>query len=209
MPGITDEAVERYLDALLPSRAAVFLEMEREAEAAGFPAVGPQVGRLLELLARLCGAKRILELGSGFGYSALWLALALPPDGRIVLTDTDPQKAEVARRNFARLGLSGCMEYRIGPAMEILRGESGPLDLIFNDIDKEEYPQVIDLAWERLRPGGLFITDNTLWDGKAARPGDDPATAAIRRFNETLQHHPGFHTVQLPLRDGLAVALKR
>jgi len=208
---ITGAAVDKYLDSLLPEREPWFLDMEKKAIEEGFPAIGPQVGQLLEVLARAVSAKRIMELGSGFGYSGLWFARALPPDGYILLTDFDPQNKTLAEENFKQAGKSGLMEFRTGDARTLLEEAEGPFDIIFNDIDKEFYPQVIEPVYRLLRPGGLFITDNTLWGGKPALERwdpDDAVTPFVKEFNRRLKAHRGFITTQLPLRDGVGVGIK-
>lgn len=208
---ITGPAIEKYLDSLLPEREPWFLDMEKKAIEDGFPAIGPQVGQLLEVLARSVNAKRIMELGSGFGYSGLWFAKALPPDGYILLTDFDGQNKSLAEQNFKRAGKSELMAFRTGDALTILENAEGPFDIIFNDIDKEFYPRVIEPVYKLLRPGGLFITDNTLWEGKTALENlaaDDTVTPLVKEFNDRLKAHNGFVTTQLPLRDGVSVSIK-
>ncbi len=205
---IVHPTIERYLDELLPDREPWFIEMEKMAEEEDFPAVGPQVGMLLEILARSINARRIMELGSGFGYSGLWFARALPPDGYLLLTDFEEKNQRLAEENFKKAGKSSIMEFRVGDALHLLKEEKGPYDIIFNDVDKEFYPQVIEPVYHLLRKGGLFITDNTLWYGRVTQPHPDDTTAFIQEFNRRLKAHKGFLTTQLPLRDGLSVSIK-
>ncbi|RJP79720.1 MAG: O-methyltransferase [Candidatus Zixiibacteriota bacterium] len=207
---ILESAIQEYLDSLLPARPEVFREMERLAEEESFPAVGPHVGSLLELLARSVRAQRIFELGSGFGYSALWLVQGMEPDGRIILTDRDAGNLQSAREYFRRAGLEEFAEFRQGDALNLLELEIGPFDLIFNDADKEDYPHVVDLAHSRLAPGGLLVSDNTLWGGRVVDPvpGDETAEA-IRLYNHKLALHRGFLTVQIPIRDGVSVSIRK
>ncbi len=206
---IVHPAVEEYLDRLLPGREPWFVEMEDDAHDEDFPIIGPQVGRLLEVLARGIGARRVMELGSGFGYSGLWFARALPADGYLLLTDFEESNRRLAEENFQRAGKSGLMEFRVGDALTILKNVEGPFDIIFNDIDKELYPMVIEPVYRLLRPGGLFITDNTLWYGRVTNPHADEATASVQEFNRRLKEHKGFLTVQLPLRDGVSLSIKQ
>ena len=206
---ILHPSIARYLQSLLPPRPDIFLELEQRAESENFPAIGPQVGLLLELLARAIKARRVIDLGSGYGYSGLWLARGMALDGKIILTDSREENKNEAQRHFARIGLEKMLDYRVGNAVEIFSGESGPFDLIFNDVDKEDYPKIIDLAHERLRSGGLLITDNTLWDGKVTKRRPDQTTRAIIEFNRRLAQHEGFLTVQIPIRDGVAVSAKK
>jgi caffeoyl-CoA O-methyltransferase len=200
--------IEKYLDTLLPERESWFIEMEEMAEKEDFPAVGPQVGMLLEILARAVNAKRIMELGSGFGYSGLWFARALPADGYLLLTDFEKKNQQLAEKYFKKAGKDQIMEFRVGDALELLNREKESYDLIFNDIDKEFYPQVIEPVFRLLRKGGLFITDNTLWYGKVTQELADQTTGFIREFNVRLKSHKGFLTNWLPLRDGISVSIK-
>jgi caffeoyl-CoA O-methyltransferase len=205
---ILEPKIDNYLESLLPERERWFLEMEQAAKQRNFPAVGPQVGMLLEILARSINAKRIMELGSGYGYSGLWFARALPPDGYLLLSDFDEANREAAGKYFKMAGKTGIMEFRVIDALILLEQEKGPYDIIFNDVDKEFYPEVIEPARRLLRTGGLFITDNTLWYGKVAGDNPDKTTGFIREFNNRLKAHKGFLTVQIPLRDGVSVSIK-
>lgn len=206
---IVNSGINQYVDDLLPDRPQVFREMEARAQREGFPIVGPQVGTLLELLARAIGARQVIELGSGFGYSGLWLARGLESGSRIILTDHSEENKRTAERNFAGLGLREMLDFRLGNAVAIFTQEAGPFDLIFNDVDKEEYPAIIDLAYPRLRRGGLLVTDNTLWSGQVVAADPDVTTQRIQEFNRKLAAHQGFLTVQIPIRDGVAVSVKR
>lgn len=207
---IVNPKIEKYLDDLLPAREPWFLEMEKKAEEEDFPAVGPQVGMLLEILARSVNAKRIMELGSGFGYSGLWFARALPEDGYLLLSDFEEKNRQLAEENFKRAGKDRIMEFRVGDALELLKQEKGPYDIIFNDVDKEFYPRLIEPVYQLLRKGGLFITDNTLWYGRVVPGNPEPDEAAhfIREFNSRLMSHKGFLTTILPVRDGVSVSIK-
>jgi len=152
----------------------------------------------------------VLELGSGFGYSALWFASAMGPAGQVVCTDGDPENRALALDFLSRAGLLDRVSYQVGDALSLLRAAAGPFDIVLCDIDKEGYPDALEPCVAALRPGGLLITDNTLWKGKVVgdQPGDEP-TEAIRRFNRDLAEHPELTSIILPLRDGLTVAIKR
>jgi predicted O-methyltransferase YrrM len=205
------EPVNRYLEGLLNPREPWFVEMEALAEEKNFPAIGPMVGVLLELLARSINAKRIMELGSGYGYSGLWFSKALPEDGYILLSDFKEDNRQLAEKYFEMAGKREIMEFRTGDAQSLLKEEKDPYDIIFCDIDKKYYPDVIEPVFQLLRPGGLFITDNTLWSGRVAQdPPDesDEATVAVKEFNRRLKEHPGFLTSWIPIRDGVSVAHK-
>ena len=208
---ITDEKVEKYLYAVLPERDEVLREMEKQAEARDIPIVGPAVGRLFFQLARIARAKTVFELGSAIGYSTIWWARAVGPQGRVVYTDMSEKNANEARGYFKRAGVADRIDVRIGDALETLTKEKpSSLDIIFNDVDKELYPRVFELAKARARNGGLFVTDNVLWSGKVTEPKSaDAATKAIIEFNRLLYASPEFFTTIIPLRDGVAVAQRR
>jgi predicted O-methyltransferase YrrM len=210
MGGITAEPVEKYLYGLLPERDEILSAMEEEAARHKIPIVGPAVGRVFFQLARLMGAKTVFEMGSAIGYSTIWWARAVGAGGRVIYTDGDPKNAERARRNFESDGVADRIEIRTGDALELLSEEkTGAFDIIFNDVDKEDYPKVFRLAVPRIRKGGLFITDNALWSGKVAEDGKgEKTTEAIKEFNRLLYGSKEVFTTILPLRDGVAVALK-
>jgi caffeoyl-CoA O-methyltransferase len=211
MKSIVYEPVEKYIYELLPrSEPAVLREMEAQAKQRDIPIVGPAVARMLYLLAQISGAKRVFEAGSAIGYSTIWWAMAVGEGGRVTYTDGNLKNAEEARENFQKAGVGKRIDVRVGDALEILSEEkSGSLDIIFNDVDKEDYPRVFKLAVPRLKPGGLFITDNVLWSGKVADPkNSEPTTKAIREFNRLLYGTKELFTSIIPLRDGVAVARK-
>lgn len=205
---ITHPELEAYLEALLPSRHPVLLEMEEEAKDRGFPIVGPLVGSLLALLARTVGARKVLELGAGFGYSAFWFAQALPQDGKVLAFEGDPENVKRAGRYMARAGLGDRVVFRSGDALELIESEEGPFDIIFNDIDKNAYPQVPDKALPRLRTGGLLISDNTLWYGRVLGEPEDDWTEGIQDYNRMVSSDGRLLTTIIPLRDGVSVSLK-
>jgi len=201
--------VERYMHGLLPERDAVLQEIEREAEKRDIPIVGPAVGRLLFQYARLLNAKRVFEMGSAVGYSTLWWARAVGEGGEVFYTDGDQKNAAEARRYFQRAGVEGRIRIHTGDALEFLAAQKQEFDIIFNDVDKEYYPQVLDLVPSRLRRGGLFITDNALWSGKVTQENpEEQSTRAVQEFNRRLYSMPGFFTTIVPLRDGLAISVK-
>jgi len=210
LSSITSEPVEQYIYDLLPARDEVLVEMEAEAARRKIPIVGPAVGRLFQLLARISGARTVFEMGSAIGYSTIWWARGLGPEGRVVYTDGDPKNADQARRNFQSAGVAERIVIRTGEALEFL-SEQKPesLDIIFNDVDKEDYPRVFRLAVARLKPGGLFVSDNVLWHGRVAEKQPELAsTRAIQEFNRMLYGARELFPVVIPLRDGVAVAVK-
>jgi predicted O-methyltransferase YrrM len=207
--GITEPAVDQYMLWLLPARGAVLEEMEEQAGKRDIPIVGPAVGRVLFQYARLINAKKVFELGSAIGYSTLWWAQAVGEGGEVFYTDGDPKKAAEARGYFERAGMAGRIHIGVGDAVEQFARQKQEFDIVFNDIDKEGYPRVLDLAASRLRRGGLFITDNVLWSGRVTQQNaTEESTRAIQEFNRRLYTMKEFFTTILPLRDGLAVAVK-
>ncbi len=205
---IVNQDIEMYLGRAAPASRGVLQEMERLAEERRFPIVGPLVGRLLFLLARAIGGRTVFECGSGFGYSAHWFASALPARGRVHLTDGSADNCRLARDFLGRAGLLERVTIHQGDALEVLRDTAGPFDIVFCDIDKRDYPRVHPLFMPRLRPGGLFVCDNLLWQGKVAGPDDDPDTRGVRDLTRLLYAEPGLHTVLLPLRDGVGISLR-
>lgn len=202
--------VDDYLYSLLPKRDEVLEEMEGYATKHDVPIVGPAVARVLQQLALTVNAKTVFELGSAIGYSTIWWARAVGEQGRVIYTDGDPKNAQRARGYFERAGVADRITLHTGDALEFLSEQKAEFDLIFNDVDKEDYPRVLRLVSPRLRRGGLFITDNVLWSGRVAQKNPkDAHTKAILEFNRSLYNSPDFFTTILPIRDGLAVALKK
>jgi caffeoyl-CoA O-methyltransferase len=207
---ITAGPVDDYLYSVLPKRDEVLTEMEGYASEHNIPIVGPAVARVLQQLALTLNAGTVFELGSAIGYSTIWWARAVGEKGRVIYTDGDPKNAERARRYFDRAGVSSSITLHTGDALEFLSEQKQEYDIIFNDVDKEDYPRVLRLVSPRLRKGGLFITDNVLWSGRVAEKNPKEAqTKAILEFNRLLYNSEDFYTTILPIRDGLAVALKK
>ena len=202
--------IDDYLYKLLPERDEVVAEMEKHAAENDIPIIGPAVARMLALFVQVSGAKRIFEMGSAIGYSTIWLARAAGPKGKVVYTDGDPEKARRARDYFRRAGVAKRIEIRVGNALELVKKAPGTFDLIFNDVDKHQYPDALHAALPKLRRGGLFITDNTLWSGKAARPAlpDDVHTQGVQEFNRLVYASKKLYPALIPLRDGVTVCQK-
>ena len=202
--------VDDYMYSMLPKRDEVLVEMEDYAAKNKVPIVGPAVARVLQQLALTIAAKTVFELGSAIGYSTIWWAQAVGEKGRVIYTDGDSKNAERARGYFKRAGVSGRITLHTGDALEFLSEQKQEFDIIFNDVDKEDYPRVLRLVAPRLRQGGLFITDNVLWSGRVAEKNStDARTKAILEFNRKLYDATEFYTTILPIRDGLAVAAKK
>jgi predicted O-methyltransferase YrrM len=207
---VTSGPVDDYLYSMLPKRDDVLAEMEEYASQYDIPIVGPAVARVLQQLALMINARTVFELGSAIGYSTIWWARAVGDDGRVIYTDGDSQNAERARGYFARANVSKQITVHTGDALEFLSEQKEEFDIIFNDVDKEDYPRVLRLVVPRLRKGGLFITDNVLWSGRVTEKNPkEPSTKAILEFNRKLVDSTEFFTTLLPMRDGLAVALKK
>ena len=206
----TKDDVDEYLYKLLPERDAVVREMEDYAAKHGVPIIGPAVARLLSLLVQVSGAKRIFEMGSAIGYSTIWLARAAGPKGKVFYTDGDPEKVHRAQMYFRRAGVAKRIEVQIGDALAIVKKTPGMFDVIFIDVDKNQYPAALHAVRPKLRRGGLLITDNTIWSGKAARPApeEDKDTKGVQEFNRMVYASKELYPVLIPLRDGLTICRK-
>ena len=211
--GATDARIAPYVEALLEPEDDVLREIRARCAAKGLPpiAVGPFDGRHLEVLARMAGAQRIVEIGTLGGYSGVCLARALPPGGVLHTFELDPHHAQVAATSFQQAGVEDRVRIHVGPALERLRGiePEGPFDLVFIDADKAGYPAYLGWCATHLRIGGTVIADNVF--RRAAIPLDDDPPAAgagIRGFNEALVRTGHFRATFLPLEDGFAVGVK-
>ncbi|MDD3732849.1 MAG: O-methyltransferase [candidate division Zixibacteria bacterium] len=200
--------LDKYLLKVTPERHPVLAEMEQYARENHFPIVGPLVGRLLYQLVLTVKARKLLELGSGFGYSAFWLSLAVGSKGHITLTDTRMQNKRRAYDYFKKAGLQSQFDFKVTDALMALKKLSGPYDLIFNDIDKEGYPETIAPAAHLLRKGGLFVTDNVFLSGRVLDKNPDKTAQAVLDFTNRLYQDSRFFTTLIPLRDGLSVAVR-
>ncbi len=209
-------AVDRYLTELLVPADATLDAVLRENAAAGFPAhdVSPAQGKLLHLLARVQAARRILEIGTLGGYSAIWLARALPPDGRLTTIEADPQRAELARANVAAAGLAGVVDVRIGRALDVLPTlvPCAPFDLVFIDADKQSNPAYLRWALRLARAGTLIVADNVVRDGAVASDAADPSVRGVRDMLELMAAEPrieatAIQTVGVKGWDGFAIAI--
>ncbi|MEW6353371.1 MAG: O-methyltransferase [Pseudomonadota bacterium] len=210
-----DTRIEAYQQQLAQIRdEPVLLQMEALAQAQGFPIVGRLVGLFLEVMAKSIGARRIFEFGSGYGYSAYWFARAAGERGRVICSDADPKNAAQAEEFLAQAGLWERVDFRVGIAQECFHATSGEFDICYNDVDKDQYPEVWQLARGRIRRGGLYICDNVLWHGRvvATEPVPDikPGwTEAIREHNRMIFDDPDFDCFINPTRDGVLVARRK
>ena len=216
-------SIDEYLLEVIPERDEVLTEMEVYARENRFPIVGPLVGRVLHQLVLLTNPTRIFEMGSGFGYSAYWMAKALrQPEASIICTDGSQENADRAAGYLARGGIADRIDYRVGNALEIIDETEGDFDIIYNDIDKDGYPEAFRKAIPRLRSGGLFITDNMLWLGRVVTYDTDAdvqgldeeeqwvhnTTVGVKELTRLLYSSPDVFTTIIPLRDGVSVAIK-
>jgi predicted O-methyltransferase YrrM len=210
---IVDPRIEAYMEERLRRfDDPVLLEMEAYAEEKGFPIVGRNVGVTLEVLARATGAQRIMELGSGFGYSAYWHARAVGSGGIVHLTDGDPENEVRAAEYLKRAGLADRVEFHVGDAIRGLESLVGDFDIVFNDIDKDGYPAAWRAVSDRIRPGGLYVCDNVLWYGRVAVEDPDDArphyTEAVLEHNRLIAEDERYLSTIVPTRDGVMVAIR-
>jgi caffeoyl-CoA O-methyltransferase len=212
---ITHPMIEEYIRDLLGRHdEPVLIEMEAEAKERGFPIVGRMVGVVLELVARGIGAHRVFELGSGYGYSGYWFSRAVGASGEIHLTDGDPENETKALGYLRRAGLAGPIRFHVGDAVASLGSTEGSFDIVYCDIDKHGYPEAWRASRDRVRTGGLYICDNTLWYGRVTGSAEAPEdrrpewTEAIRAHNDLVVSDPDYLATILPIRDGVMVALR-
>jgi len=209
---IIPEYLMDYIDNLVPPRSPEMQAMEDNAEKIDFPIIGPASGHLCYQVARMIGAKRVFELGSGFGYSTAWFARAVTENGggEVYHVVWDEELSRQARTHLAALGFDGIVRYHVGEAVQTLRETAGPFDLIFNDINKEDYADSLPVIAEKLRPGGVLIVDNMLWHGRIFDGKDkSPATEGIRRLTGMLTRSPDWIASLVPVRDGVMVAYRK
>jgi len=212
MPPLIANEVSAYLESLVPARHPVLIAMEAYARERDFPIIGPVVGHLCYQMARMIGAHRVFELGSGFGYSTAFFARAVEENGGGVVHHVvwDEALSTQARTHLDAMGYGGLITYHVGEAIETLRSQDGPFDLIFNDIDKHAYPASLPVIESKLRPGGVLIIDNMLWSGRIFDARDSSAdTAGVREITGMLTTSPAWTTSVIPIRDGVVVAFRR
>lgn len=201
--------IDAYLLRVTPKRDKTLQAMERYAKRNHFPIIGPLVGRLLYQLAIMNNAKKVLELGSGFGYSAYWFSKAMGKNGTIVMTDASEENRDRAMEYFKQGRLKSKFDYRLGDAIGTAKKLKGKFDIVLNDIDKHEYPATIDLAHKLLPKGGVFVTDNIIWSGRVFDSSvQTKATKGIRTFTRRMYADKRFFSTVLPVRDGILMAIK-
>jgi predicted O-methyltransferase YrrM len=203
--------INAYLETLVPERPAELQAMEAYAAKTGFPIIGPVCGYLCYQIARIVKATSVFEMGSGYGYSTAWFARAVMENGggKVHHVVWDEKLSQRARQHLERLGYSGIMQYHVAEAIETLSQIPGPFDLIFNDIDKECYPESLPMIREKLRPGGMLIVDNLLWNGQVLDEYNlDPSTQGVRELTRLLTTDPDWVSSIIPIRDGVLVAYR-
>lgn len=203
------DGLHDYMLDLVEDRNRVLLEMESYAKEHVFPIIGPLVGRLLSQYTQLIGAKRILELGSGYGYSAIFFSQAASEDAEIICTDTFEENKNIAISYFKRLAITN-IKFIVGDALEVINQLQGEFDIIFNDVDKQQYPQAFKQAIPRLRKGGLLITDNALWYGRVLESiPERESTKGVQEYNKLAFSDPRVFSTIIPMGDGVCVSIKR
>ena len=212
MSFIVNEDVERYAEEHTTPDGELFERLAaetREKTSAPQMMVGRIEGQFLATIVRLLGAKRILELGTFTGYSSISMASALPPGGRVITCDVDPEATGIARRYMDESGHGDKIEIRLGPALETLETLDGPFDLVFIDADKPNYRNYYEAALPLLADGGLLVADNVLWSGRVVEEDGDDSTRAIKEFNEHVRADSRVQSVMLTVRDGMTLVQKR
>jgi len=211
MTRILPQPIIDYLNQLVPERPEGLAAMEERAARDDFPIVGPAAGQFAYVVARLMGARRVFELGSGFGYSTAWFARAVIANGggEVHHVVWDEALSAEARDRLGGMGLGEVVRFHVGEAVAVLQEAEGPFDLIFNDIDKQGYPDSLPVMAAKLRPGGAILIDNMLWSGRILDPADRSlATEGVREFTRRIGSDPGWEVTLIPIRDGLILARK-
>ncbi|MXV63295.1 methyltransferase domain-containing protein [Natronorubrum sp. JWXQ-INN-674] len=220
MVDVLSDEITRFVRAVGPSPDETLREMDEFAEAEGFPHVGPEVGAFLRFVARMSDAERIFEFGSGYGYSAYWMAEALPDDGEIVLTEVDEDELKLAREYMPRGGYDDLARYELGDAMETIETDDGPFDVVLIDHQKHRYADAFEAVRQQVPVGGVVVADNAITAGpiefekllelaEGGSPDDlNEHTQGIADYLERVSDDPDFETILLPLGEGIAVSYR-
>ncbi|MBU0692281.1 O-methyltransferase [bacterium] len=204
-----NETIDQYLLDCLPARDELLSRMEQYGLEQGFPFVGPLAANLLAMLAASINARHIIDLGSGFGFSAMHMARVIPDSGLILCVDDNEENRKTALKYFEEAGVAHKIKYYDGDALDLFKKDESEVDIIFCDINKEQYPEAFKLGWPRIRKGGYFVADNMLWHGRVLTSEDQqPSTQGIRELTRLLYSTANARTVIIPIRDGLSVTLK-
>ncbi len=207
-PVITPDVAQWLRELADPKSDKLLAEMHQLAQERDFPIVGPEVGRLLAQVTRMLGAKRVFEMGSGFGYSTLWFARAVGEGGRVYHTDGDEENSRLARDFLGRAGVAERVVFSVGDARELLTSTVGQFDIVFCDIDKHQYPAAYDVFRERVRVGGAAIIDNLVWSGRVARGQSDRDSQGVREYIRRMWSNRTYLSSLLPIRDGVGLSLR-
>lgn len=199
----------KYLESHIMERHFIFKEMELFADEHDYPIVGPQVGQLLYLLTKISKAKNVFEVGSGFGYSALWFAVAMEENGTVICTEYDEKNINRGKEYLRSIDtLRSSIEFRSGNGIDLLRESNDQYDIIFNDANKEDYPKIFEIAKTKLKKNGLLIADNVLWRGQITNSDPDNKTAGVIQYNKAIFNSEDFFSSIIPIRDGVSVSVK-
>jgi predicted O-methyltransferase YrrM len=212
MAKLTYPVVQEYLIDLVPSRDPEMKVMEKYAAKTNFPIIGPAAGNVCYQIARMISAQSIFEMGSGYGYSTAWFARAVQENGGGLVHHVvwDEKLSQMAKKYLNALGFGDFIQYHVAEAIETLRSLPGQFDLIFNDIEKQDYPTSLPFIKEKMRSGGVLIVDNILWSGRIFNKKDRSiATEGVREFTRLITNDPDWIVSLIPVRDGLIVAYKR
>lgn len=205
---IVNPEIETYLKELSPVEDPIIQEMETLAEELDFPIIGSLVGKFLYQITKISKAKKIFEIGSGFGYSAYWFSKALENEGYVFCTEISEDNHKIALNFLKKSEYFNNIKFEVGDGLSILKQQKEKFDIILNDIDKEYYPDVIEIAAKKLSPGGLLITDNMLWFGRVLSNDKTPSTIGVKKFTEIILSRKDFITTIIPIRDGISISLK-
>jgi caffeoyl-CoA O-methyltransferase len=208
---VTYDQILEYHAKLSVHGDPILLRMEEEARQESFPIIGPAAGKFIYMMARAIGARKVFELGSGYGYSTLWFARAVRENGGgdVHHTVWDQGLHDRAKANVAEAGYGDVVHFHLGEAVQTLRETDGPFDIVFNDIDKDGYPASLPVMKEKLRVGGMILIDNMLWHGRIFDESDhNPTTDGVREFTRLIQEDKDFVFQLVPVRDGVITALR-
>lgn len=207
------DALDLYVQRLFAGEDDVLRDIRSRADEAGMPRIQlpPATARAVQLLVKAAGSRRVLEVGTLAGYSAVWIARALPAEGRLITLEIDADHAAVARRSVAAAGVADGVDIRVGDAVELMSelGPDGSFDIVFLDADKERYTTYLGMAAPLLRPGGMLLADNAFWSGRVLDPESGELAAQLDRFNRAVSADDRFDASILPVGDGLLVAVRR
>jgi caffeoyl-CoA O-methyltransferase len=205
---ILSPEIDRYLLSLFRHKDEILQEMEAYGYRERIPIIGPLLGSILLLMAKAIQAGKVLEMGSGYGYSAFWFARGLSEDGVVIACDQSEENARKARSYFERAGMADRLDFRTQDALEVIDQVPGELDIVFIDCDKDQYPEALRKALPKVKRRGLIIAHNVLWYGTVVQGDRGGVTGYIKEFNRMLYNTPGLITSIVPLWDGLSISLK-